>query len=260
MGRATLVPASRTASRASCCVLCYASSHNLLVDWLGIPGVEKRRSKLGNRTVPAIRVRSLSLMRIVIGVIHMTGLSDGALPYAEVPLSNIAAQQPYDISLHLVVPANEANLALGNFMASLTLLTPSNNTIALARKPVRALAVCLALLFSPTKSSLCRRLCYQYMLPLGHISITDQVLLTSTFKCSATLLSVRLVPSHELSSDVTTNGSPSVTAAAVRCPYCLDSFAASLSTTEFGMRSCYDVLSLCLTPSHRPAGWSRVSR
>ncbi|KAI0721221.1 hypothetical protein C8T65DRAFT_705269 [Cerioporus squamosus] len=56
-------------------------------------------------------------------------------PYAEVMLTNLGAQQPYDISLHLVVPANEANFALGNFMASLSLMTPSNGTIVDARKP-----------------------------------------------------------------------------------------------------------------------------
>ena len=62
--------------------------------------------------------------------------SDGPVPYAEVALPSVIAQQPYDISLHLVVPANEANFALGNFMASLNLMTPSNGTIATARKPV----------------------------------------------------------------------------------------------------------------------------
>ncbi|KAI0660485.1 hypothetical protein C8Q70DRAFT_54452 [Cubamyces menziesii] len=60
---------------------------------------------------------------------------DGPVPYAEVALPSIVAQQSYDISLHLVVPANEANFALGNFMASLNLMTPSNGTIATARRP-----------------------------------------------------------------------------------------------------------------------------
>lgn len=63
---------------------------------------------------------------------------EGGSPYAEVMLPNIVAQQPYDISLHLVVPASEANFALGNFMATLTLLTPSNATIATAHRPVSA--------------------------------------------------------------------------------------------------------------------------
>ncbi|KAI0361174.1 hypothetical protein OH77DRAFT_1391809 [Trametes cingulata] len=60
---------------------------------------------------------------------------DGPVPYAEVALPSVVAQQAYDISLHLVVPANEANFALGNWMASLSLMTPSNGTIATARKP-----------------------------------------------------------------------------------------------------------------------------
>ncbi|OSD03560.1 hypothetical protein PYCCODRAFT_1434461 [Trametes coccinea BRFM310] len=60
---------------------------------------------------------------------------DGPVPFAEVALPSVVAQQPYDISLHLIVPANEANFALGNFMASLTLMNPSNGTIAAARKP-----------------------------------------------------------------------------------------------------------------------------
>ncbi|TBU62059.1 hypothetical protein BD310DRAFT_990344 [Dichomitus squalens] len=69
---------------------------------------------------------------------------DGAIPHAEVALWNVAPNQPYDISLHLVVPANEANIALGNFMASLTLVGPSNSTIAEARKPAIVLPQYLA--------------------------------------------------------------------------------------------------------------------
>ncbi|RPD64980.1 hypothetical protein L227DRAFT_650115 [Lentinus tigrinus ALCF2SS1-6] len=60
---------------------------------------------------------------------------DGGTPFAEVVLANLGAQQPYDISLHLVVPANEANVALGNFMASLSLVTPTNTTIVDTRRP-----------------------------------------------------------------------------------------------------------------------------
>ncbi|PIL31563.1 hypothetical protein GSI_06265 [Ganoderma sinense ZZ0214-1] len=60
---------------------------------------------------------------------------DGGIPHAELALWNVAPNQAYDISLHLVVPANEANIALGNFMATLTLSSPSNTTIADVRKP-----------------------------------------------------------------------------------------------------------------------------
>ncbi|KAI0076234.1 hypothetical protein K474DRAFT_1645251 [Panus rudis PR-1116 ss-1] len=60
---------------------------------------------------------------------------DGLPPYAKIALPPIAVQQPYDISLHLVVPATESNYALGNFMATLTLSTPSNTTLSSVRRP-----------------------------------------------------------------------------------------------------------------------------
>ncbi|KZT05985.1 uncharacterized protein LAESUDRAFT_654569 [Laetiporus sulphureus 93-53] len=59
---------------------------------------------------------------------------DGVPPYAEVSLANMVATQPYDISLHLVVPATESNLALGNFMASLTISSPANRMLVQSRK------------------------------------------------------------------------------------------------------------------------------
>ncbi|KAI0051650.1 hypothetical protein FA95DRAFT_1533918 [Auriscalpium vulgare] len=60
---------------------------------------------------------------------------DGQPPYAEVPLSDISVVHPYDISLHLDVPATDANYALGNFMTSLTLVGSSNRTIKSVRRP-----------------------------------------------------------------------------------------------------------------------------
>ncbi|OCH96036.1 hypothetical protein OBBRIDRAFT_702409, partial [Obba rivulosa] len=60
---------------------------------------------------------------------------DGLPPYAEVYLPNLRAQQPYDISAHLVVPASESNVVLGNFMTSLTLSTLSNQTLVSVRRP-----------------------------------------------------------------------------------------------------------------------------
>ncbi|KAJ8594846.1 hypothetical protein M405DRAFT_711184, partial [Rhizopogon salebrosus TDB-379] len=69
---------------------------------------------------------------------------DGGSPYAEIPLPSLAPSQPYDISVHLVIPASEANFALGNFMATLTLSTPSNKTLTSIRKP--------AIVLPPTKS------------------------------------------------------------------------------------------------------------
>lgn len=62
--------------------------------------------------------------------------SDGIPPYAEFSLPQLSASQPYDVSLHLVIPASDSNYDLGNFMASLTLATPSNKTLATVRRPV----------------------------------------------------------------------------------------------------------------------------
>lgn len=69
---------------------------------------------------------------------------DGTSPYAEISLPSLAPSQPYDISMHLVIPASEANFALGNFMTTLTLSTPSNRTLTSIRKP--------AIVLPPTKS------------------------------------------------------------------------------------------------------------
>lgn len=35
------------------------------------------------------------------------------MPYAHVPLPSLAAKQPYDISLRLLLPTSESNFALG---------------------------------------------------------------------------------------------------------------------------------------------------
>ncbi|KAH7928494.1 hypothetical protein BV22DRAFT_1192743 [Leucogyrophana mollusca] len=64
---------------------------------------------------------------------------DGVPPYAEVALPSLSPNQPYDISLHLTIPASEANFALGNFMAGLTLSTPANRTLTSIRRPAIAL-------------------------------------------------------------------------------------------------------------------------
>jgi len=64
---------------------------------------------------------------------------DGMPPYAEIPLPSLVAQQPYEISLRLAIPATESNYALGNFMTTLTLSTPSNRTLTSIRRPSIAL-------------------------------------------------------------------------------------------------------------------------
>jgi hypothetical protein len=65
--------------------------------------------------------------------------SDGVPPYAELPLPSLIAQQPYEISLHITIPASESNFALGNFMTTLRLSTTSNRTLTSICRPVRFL-------------------------------------------------------------------------------------------------------------------------
>ncbi|KAF8222150.1 hypothetical protein L208DRAFT_1413900 [Tricholoma matsutake] len=69
--------------------------------------------------------------------IHLQ-FGDGVSPYASVLLPTLVSQQTYDISLRLTIPATESNYALGNFMTSLTLTTPSNKTLTSVRRPTIA--------------------------------------------------------------------------------------------------------------------------
>ncbi|KAG6832285.1 hypothetical protein H0H92_003518 [Tricholoma furcatifolium] len=62
--------------------------------------------------------------------------SDGSPPHAMITILDLIPQQRYDISVHLSIPAIESNFALGNFMTSLTMSTPSNKTLASVRRPV----------------------------------------------------------------------------------------------------------------------------
>lgn len=50
-------------------------------------------------------------------------------------------QQRYAISVDLQLPATEMNLALGNFMTSILMLSPKNETLAYVRRPVRAISL-----------------------------------------------------------------------------------------------------------------------
>ena len=96
--------------------------------------MEEHCSGVGNTFVPSIRVRMNS--PYVSLLMLMSIFRDGPPPYAVVSLTSMLAQQPYDISLHLVVPSIEANYALGNFMSTLTLSTPTNQTLMTIRRPV----------------------------------------------------------------------------------------------------------------------------
>lgn len=63
-------------------------------------------------------------------------------PFANIDLrtpdgyrSVFAEDQQYDVSLDLIVPLSAANIDLGNFMVSLDLMSPLNNTVHHASKP-----------------------------------------------------------------------------------------------------------------------------
>ncbi|KAF9455064.1 hypothetical protein P691DRAFT_800075 [Macrolepiota fuliginosa MF-IS2] len=58
-----------------------------------------------------------------------------AFPYARVVVPQIQVFQPYDIAMHMALPVSESNISLGNFMATLTLLTSSNQTLATVSRP-----------------------------------------------------------------------------------------------------------------------------
>ncbi|THV05985.1 hypothetical protein K435DRAFT_646222 [Dendrothele bispora CBS 962.96] len=59
---------------------------------------------------------------------------DSLTPYARTSLPPLVSRQPYDIILHLEIPTSESNLALGNFMNNVVLVTTSNKTVASVRR------------------------------------------------------------------------------------------------------------------------------
>ncbi|KAF9566173.1 hypothetical protein CPC08DRAFT_815056 [Agrocybe pediades] len=63
---------------------------------------------------------------------------DGVPPFALASLPPLNPQQLYDISVNLLLPNTESNVALGNFMTSLTLTTPANKTLVQVRRPAIA--------------------------------------------------------------------------------------------------------------------------
>lgn len=68
--------------------------------------------------------------------INITINSDGPHPYGIASLdSSLVSQQAYDISLTLHVPRSPTNLHTGNFMLSLTLLSPTYNPLLPANLP-----------------------------------------------------------------------------------------------------------------------------
>jgi len=79
---------------------------------------------------------------------------DGLVPYAETQLASFNPAQPYDISLHLVVPATRSNYDLGNFMTILTLTDSANRTLTTVRKPAIVLPPSSYLWWNPSTMTL----------------------------------------------------------------------------------------------------------
>lgn len=61
---------------------------------------------------------------------------NGVTPHAFAQLPDINIQQRYHISVNLVIPDSDANIALGNFMASLVLSAPGNKSLVSVSRPV----------------------------------------------------------------------------------------------------------------------------
>lgn len=61
---------------------------------------------------------------------------NGIAPHAVAQLPDINIQQRYHISVNLVLPDSDANIALGNFMTTLVLATPGNTSLVSVSRPV----------------------------------------------------------------------------------------------------------------------------
>ncbi|KAF8481072.1 putative adipose-regulatory protein-domain-containing protein [Russula ochroleuca] len=79
---------------------------------------------------------------------------DKLAPYAETQLASFNPAQPYDISLHLIVPATQSNYDLGNFMTTLTLTDPSSRVLTTVRKPAIILPPSSFRLLNPSTTTL----------------------------------------------------------------------------------------------------------
>jgi len=54
---------------------------------------------------------------------------ESTTPYGFATIKGLSTSQPYDISLHLLVPTSASNIELGNFMASIVLSSMNNKTV-----------------------------------------------------------------------------------------------------------------------------------
>jgi len=115
--------------------------------------MEKSFGRLGGSAVLTVRVRCLSYDQLQ--VLRSTdSYSERIVPYAFAAIPSIQAFQPYDVSLHMRLPISDSNISLGNFMATVTLMTPSNQTLAAASRPVGLYS------FVPVSVLNCYRLLY----------------------------------------------------------------------------------------------------
>jgi len=96
---------------------------------------------------------------------------DGLPPYAETHLASFNPTQPYDISLHLVVPTSPSNYDLGNFMTTLTLTSPSNKVLTTVRKPAIILPPSSFRWSKPSTATLKIPLLTRYVSGVSRVSI-----------------------------------------------------------------------------------------
>ncbi|KAI9445317.1 putative adipose-regulatory protein-domain-containing protein [Lactarius indigo] len=96
---------------------------------------------------------------------------DGLPPYAETQLTSFNPTQPYDISLHLVVPTTPSNYDIGNFMTTLTLTGPSNRVLTTIRKPAIILPPSSFRWSNPTTTTLKIPLLTRYVSGVSRVSV-----------------------------------------------------------------------------------------
>lgn len=134
-----LLPPAICSSYSPCtCLPFFHTSCSAVIRFGRLHSLAKCRGGLGIPCPSSIRV-SFCGRTNARSLILDPFFSDGRPPYALVSLPKLVSQQPYDVSLHLTIPATDSNYALGNFMTTLTISTPSNQTLASVRRPVSQL-------------------------------------------------------------------------------------------------------------------------
>lgn len=127
---------SPACSNSSLCIFCTPCHPSLC--FCRLHRLDKSLSELGIFALFPVRVR-LSIISFCRCPDWFW--SDGVPPYAQLILPSLVPTQRYDVSVNLLLPASQSNLALGNFMTTLTLSTLANKTITSVRRPVIELAV-----------------------------------------------------------------------------------------------------------------------